>query len=77
MYAYVPAIRRVKRLSGANRSDPQMGSDMTMDDSQGFAGHIESMKWTYMGKKIILKPSSFCALRMFFVPIAFVRQRFS
>ena len=37
VYAYVPAIRRVKRLSGANRSDPQMGSDMTMDDSQVLA----------------------------------------
>jgi hypothetical protein len=56
MYVYVPAIRRVKRLSGANRSDPQMGSDQTADDWDGFGGHIESMKWTYMGKKIILKP---------------------
>ncbi len=56
VFAYVPAIRRVKRLSGANRSDPQMGSDMTMDDSKGFDGHIESMKWTYMDEKIMLKP---------------------
>jgi hypothetical protein len=56
MYVYVPAIRRVKRLSGANRSDPQMGSDQTADDWDGFGGHIESMKWTYMGKKVILKP---------------------
>jgi len=56
MYTYVPAIRRVKRLSGANRSDPQMGSDMTMDDSQGFNGHIESMKWAYVGEKVMLKP---------------------
>jgi hypothetical protein len=56
VYAYVPAIRRVKRLSGANRSDPQMGSDQTADDWDGFGGHIESMKWTYMGKKIMLKP---------------------
>ncbi len=56
MYAYVPAIRRVKRLSGANRSDPQMGSDQCMDDSDGYAGHIEAMKWRYIGEKIMLKP---------------------
>ncbi len=56
VYAYVPAIRRVKRLSGANRSDPQMGSDMTMDDSSGFSGHIESMKWSFVEEKIMLKP---------------------
>lgn len=56
VYAYVPAIRRVKRLSGANRSDPQMGSDQTMDDSEGFAGHIESMSWEYIGEKVMLKP---------------------
>ena len=56
VYAYVPAIRRVKRLSGANRSDPQMGSDQCMDDADGFNGHIESMKWSYIGEKIILKP---------------------
>ena len=56
MYAYVPAIRRVKRLSGANRSDPQMGSDMTMDESQGYSGHIESMKWSFVDEKIMLKP---------------------
>ncbi len=56
VYAFIPAVRRVKRLSGANRSDPQMGSDMTMDDSTGFTGHVESMKWTFMEKKVLLKP---------------------
>ena len=33
-----------------------MGSDQTADDWDGFGGHIESMKWTYMGRKIVLKP---------------------
>jgi len=57
VYAYVAAIRRVKRLSGANRSDPQMGSDQTMDDAGGFNGQIESMTWTYIDEKIILRPT--------------------
>ncbi len=56
VYAYVPSIRRVKRLSGANRSDPQMGSDQCMDDTDGFSGHVESMKWTYVGEKVVLCP---------------------
>ncbi len=57
VYAYVNAIRRVKRLSGANRSDPQMGSDQTMDDAGGFNGHIESMTWTFIDEKIMLRPT--------------------
>lgn len=56
VYAYVPAIRRIKRLSGANRSDPQMGSDMCMDDGDGYSGHVEAMKWTYLDEKIVLCP---------------------
>jgi len=57
VYAYVNAIRRVKRLSGANRSDPQMGSDQTMDDAGGFNGHIESMTWSFIDEKIMLRPT--------------------
>lgn len=37
-YAYVPAIRRVRRMSPANRSDAMFGSDFSTDDS-GYAGY--------------------------------------
>ena len=57
VYVYIPAIRRVKRMSGANRSDPYMGCDMTVDDTWGFAGLMSSMKWTFLEEKIGL----FCA----------------
>ena len=50
VYAYVPAIRRVKRLSGANRSDPYMGSEAVFDDAFIWNGLIPSMEWTYKGK---------------------------
>ena len=56
VYAYVPSIRRVKRLSGANRSDPQLGSDQCMDDSDGWNGNNSSMIWTYMGEATMLIP---------------------
>ncbi|MGV8075518.1 MAG: DUF1329 domain-containing protein [Syntrophobacteraceae bacterium] len=55
-YAYVPAIRRVKRLSGSSRSDPFAGSDFTNDGEQGWAGKNTSMKWKYLSKKITLIP---------------------
>ncbi len=54
VYAYVPAIRRVKRLSGANRSDPYMGSEAIFDDAYGWNGLNTSMDWTYKGKRTAL-----------------------
>ena len=54
LYVYVPSIRRVKRLSGANRSDPYMGSECTLDDAFGWNGLIASMDWKYKGEKASL-----------------------
>ncbi len=52
LFVYIPAIRRTKRMSGANRSDPFMGSDFTIDDGNGWMGNTSSMKWTYLTEKI-------------------------
>ncbi len=51
LYVYIPAIRRTKRMSGANRSDPFMGSDFTIDDANGWAGQTSNMTWKYLGEK--------------------------
>ncbi len=51
VYTYVPAIRRVKRMSGANRSDPYVGSDATIDDSNGYDGVLSAVKWSFMEEK--------------------------
>ena len=56
VYAYIPAIRRVKKLSGANRSDPSVGSDFILDDSNGWCGKNTSMKWKLLEKKVVLVP---------------------
>lgn len=55
-FAYVPAIRRVRRVSAASRSDPFLGSDGTVDDSSGFDGKPSSMKWKLLGIKKLLVP---------------------
>ena len=52
LYVYVPAIRRVKKMSGANRSDPYMGADASVDDGDGWAGLTRSMKWTIIEEKV-------------------------
>ncbi len=52
LYVYIPAIRRTKRMSGANRSDPYLGSDFTVDDGNGWLGHTSSMEWKYIEERI-------------------------
>ncbi len=52
VYVYIPAIRRVKRMSGANRSEPYMGTDATVDDTNGWSGRVNSMKWRFIEERI-------------------------
>ncbi len=53
---YVPSLRRVRRSSGANRSDPFFGSDLVTDDGAGWWGQNESMDWKLIGEKVVLVP---------------------
>jgi hypothetical protein len=45
-WAYVPALRRVRAVSPANRSDGFLGSDMSQDDGPFFDGKPEDFDWT-------------------------------
>jgi hypothetical protein len=54
--AYVPAIRRSRRMSPANRSDAFLGSDLTMDDAGGFEAKIMSFDWKFLKKTEVLSP---------------------
>lgn len=55
-FGYIPAIRRVRRMSPANRSDAFIGTDMCIDDAYGFAGKISSVEWKPTKKKAALVP---------------------
>jgi len=55
-YSYVPAIRRVKKVSGTTRSSPFLGTDFCNDDSYNWYGKNETMEWKLIGKKIVLMP---------------------
>ncbi len=49
-WAYVPALRRVRAVSPANRSDGFLGSDMSQDDGPFFDGKPEDFTWSYVGE---------------------------
>ena len=44
-WAYVPALRRVRATSPANRSDGFLGSDESQDDGPFFDGKVEDFDW--------------------------------
>jgi uncharacterized protein DUF1329 len=56
IWAYVPAMRRVRQVSAANRSDGFLGSDMTQDDGAYFDGKVQDFTWKLIGSQDLLVP---------------------
>ena len=52
--SYMPGERRVRRLSARERADRFMGTDLTMDDFEGFSGQVLDYSWRYLGKRKML-----------------------
>jgi hypothetical protein len=55
-WLYLPSLRRVRRLSTAQRSDALFGQDTDADSYYGYAGQVAWMDWKYLGEKEILGP---------------------
>ena len=53
-WLYVPTIRRVRRMSSAQRSDALFGQDIDMDSFGGYAGQINWFDWKLVGEKPML-----------------------
>jgi Protein of unknown function (DUF1329) len=51
VWAFVPALRRVRAVSPANRSDGYLGSDISGDDGFFFDGKPEDFTWKLVGKR--------------------------
>ena len=49
--AYIPAIRRIRRMSPANRSDSFVGSDFCIDDPWGYDGKVLMFEWKFLRKQ--------------------------
>ncbi len=54
-WSFVPALRRVRAVSPANRSDGFLGSDMSQDDGPFFDGKPEDFSWTLKEAKNMLR----------------------
>jgi hypothetical protein len=55
-WVYVPTLRRVRRISSAQRTDAVSGTDFTFDDLRSFAGIVPQYEWSCLGEMEILAP---------------------
>ena len=53
-WLYLPSLRRVRRLSSAQRSDALFGQDVDVDSYGGYAGQIPWFNWKLIGAKPML-----------------------
>lgn len=50
-WAYVPSLRRVRRISAEVKSDSLMGTEHTLEDFYGFSGRPLEWNWHFLGWK--------------------------
>lgn len=55
-YLYLGFQRRVRRLAQGQATDAFLGSDLMIEDFEGYNGRVSDMKWTYKGTKNVLLP---------------------
>ncbi len=55
-WVYVPTLRRVRRISTAQRTDAVAGTDFTFDDLRSFAGIIPQYEWKCLGEMKMIGP---------------------
>ena len=57
-WVYVPTLRRVRRISSAQRTDAVSGTDFTFDDLLSFSGIVPQYTWACLGEMDILAPAN-------------------
>ncbi len=55
-WVYSPSLRRVRRISSAQRSDAVAGTDFTFDDLFSFDGVIPQYSWKCVGTQQVIAP---------------------
>ena len=55
-WVYIPTLRRVRRISRAQRTDAVAGTDFTLDDLFSFNGIIPQYEWTCLGERRLIGP---------------------
>jgi hypothetical protein len=49
-WAYIPALRRVRRIAATQKSDSLLGTEFTLEDFYIFAGYVADHQWEFMGE---------------------------
>ncbi len=55
-WVYVPTLRRVRRISTAQRTDAVSGTDFTFDDLFSFNGIVPQYQWECLGERDLIAP---------------------
>ncbi|MDB4433500.1 DUF1329 domain-containing protein [bacterium] len=55
-WVYVPTLRRVRRISSAQRTDAVAGTDFTFDDLFSFSGIVPQYEWECLGERKMIAP---------------------
>jgi hypothetical protein len=55
-WVYLPDLRRVRRISSAQRTDAVAGTDFTFDDLVSFSGIPPQYEWTCLGEQDVIAP---------------------
>ena len=50
-WAYIPAVRRIRRMPSAQRSDPLLGSDWSLEDMYCYNDKVEDQDWKFIKKQ--------------------------
>jgi hypothetical protein len=54
VFAYTRVLRRVRKVSPANRSDGLFDTDLDLDSFFGFSGNITKTTWQLLGETVVL-----------------------
>ncbi|WP_306606383.1 DUF1329 domain-containing protein [Azonexus sp.] len=55
-YLYLGFQRRVRRLAQGQVTDSFLGSDLMIEDFEGYNGRVSDMKWTFKGTRNVMLP---------------------
>ncbi|NNL84538.1 MAG: DUF1329 domain-containing protein [Myxococcales bacterium] len=53
-WAYIPALRRVRRIAATQKSDSLLGTEFTLEDFYLFSGYVWAHDWRFEGEKVLL-----------------------
>ena len=51
-WAYIPALRRVRRIAATQKSDSLLGTEFTLEDFYIFSGYVWDHQWEFKGESV-------------------------